>query len=88
MDNGNEMAAVELPPVREAEFQELNAEKSEELLTMPNVSEWVRQINSNGQLLYVQRGCPCGSDIIQSGNGKNVWEEGAGKLCGRFILRE
>lgn len=25
MDNGNEMAAVEVPPAREAEFQELNA---------------------------------------------------------------
>lgn len=27
MDNGNEMAAAEVPPVREAEFQELNAQK-------------------------------------------------------------
>jgi len=26
MDNGNEMAAVEVPPVREAKFQELKAE--------------------------------------------------------------
>lgn len=41
---------------------------------MPNF-RIVRQINSNSQLQRIKRVCPCGSDIISSGNGNKVEEE-------------
>lgn len=43
---------------------------------MPDFSEWLKQINSYGQFLYIQRG----SGIIGSGNRKCAGGGGVGEV--------